>query len=244
MILGIYAAMLFDIDWLAVRTPAVHAAVRDWLNEQVGGMELPSFIHRVEVLEVDLGSVPPEVTIRHIGDPFPEMYEAGESEEGLAAAGDTTPVPNPEDTQLTLEVRYEGNLAVTLHVELLLNYPSQEFLTLPVSLTLLEVFVHAVVAVAYLHAPSSLAVVLVLCDIHEGEEETRLGAETPVAYPVASGPLERMEVLQRFKIENELGDGDRTVLRNVGKVERFLGEKLREVLRDELGWPGWICFET
>lgn len=33
------------------------------------------------------------------------------------------------------------------------------------------------------------------------------------------------------------------VLRNVGKVEKFLLERLRTIARDELAWPGWLTLE-
>lgn len=33
------------------------------------------------------------------------------------------------------------------------------------------------------------------------------------------------------------------VLRNVGKVEKFLLDRLRSIARDELAWPGWLTIE-
>ena len=33
------------------------------------------------------------------------------------------------------------------------------------------------------------------------------------------------------------------MLRNVGKVEKFLVDRLRALLRDEIAWPSWICLD-
>lgn len=39
---------------------------------------------------------------------------------------------------------------------------------------------------------------------------------------------------------DEIGDGNGLVLRNIGKIEKFLMTAFRGLIIDELAWPGWI----
>lgn len=45
---------------------------------------------------------------------------------------------------------------------------------------------------------------------------------------------ERIDIIRKIKIESEIGEVENNVLRNVGKVEKFLMEQLRGILRDEI----------
>lgn len=60
---------------------------------------------------------------------------------------------------------------------------------------------------------------------------------------------DRIDIIKDLRIDSEIGGGtygnqsSGSVLKNVGKVEKFLVEKIRSILRDELAWPGWISFD-
>ena len=54
---------------------------------------------------------------------------------------------------------------------------------------------------------------------------------------------ERIDIVKKIKIESEIGEVENNILRNVGKVEKFLVEQLRNILRDEIAWPSWICID-
>ncbi|GMG37481.1 unnamed protein product [Ambrosiozyma monospora] len=61
---------------------------------------------------------------------------------------------------------------------------------------------------------------------------------------------ERIDIIKNLKIEGELGNCDQmnqhidtsngSILRNIGKIEKFLVTALRTLLIKELGWPSWI----
>jgi distribution and morphology protein 12 len=51
-----------------------------------------------------------------------------------------------------------------------------------------------------------------------------------------------MDIIKDLSIESEIGAQD-AVLRNVDKIEKFLLDRLRSIVRDEVAWPGWITFE-
>ncbi|CAN6602873.1 mitochondrial distribution and morphology protein 12 [Trichomonascus vanleenenianus] len=135
-----------------------------------------------------------------------------------------------EDTQLFLEVKYMGNVQLGVTATLLLNYPSPNFISLPIKLKVTGFEISAMAVVAYISKRIHFSFI---CDIDgEGDEVTLLGKD-------------RIDIIKNIKIESEIGDqsGNGPVLRNVGKVERFLLERLRALARDELAWPGWITLE-
>ncbi|ODQ82286.1 hypothetical protein BABINDRAFT_158911 [Babjeviella inositovora NRRL Y-12698] len=200
------------------------------------------------------------------------------------------------DIQIISELNYDGNLVFQINVELLLNYPSPNFISLPIKLTITEITIHCIACVAYL-TRAKRAYFTVLCDVADTpaptgvpnsatnsalpsrkHSETNMGpsAEFPFfqrdfhtgtpgtpntpgahGYSQHHGPQsgaffqgstftpsnERLDILKKIKIENEIGENNKTVLRNVGKVEKFLVEKLRDILREELGWPSWMCID-
>lgn len=138
-------------------------------------------------------------------------------------------IAKDDDVQLFLEVCYNGNMRLGITATLLINYPSPNFVSLPVKLTVTGLEVRSLAVVAYI---SKRIHVSLLCDIDEDGDSVTL---------TGNG---RIDVIRDIKIESEIGaHGNGQVLRNVGKVERFVLERLRFLIRDELAWPGWITFE-
>ncbi len=62
-----------------------------------------------------------------------------------------------------------------------------------------------------------------LCVVDEAEDGGGLG----------------MRLLPNLQIESEIGHADAHVLRNVGKVERFIADVVRKTLVDELVFPNF-----
>lgn len=73
--------MSLEIDWKAL-DPTIARSIKSFLNLRLKGAELPGFLRNVEILSFDLGSIPPEIVINDIADPFDEFYE-DESEREL-----------------------------------------------------------------------------------------------------------------------------------------------------------------
>lgn len=74
--------MSFDINWdQLVGDGSINESIKQFLDKQFSNLELPSYINNLSVSNFSLGTNPPEITIRHIGDPFDEFYE-DEDEEG------------------------------------------------------------------------------------------------------------------------------------------------------------------
>ncbi|KAK9238634.1 hypothetical protein V1525DRAFT_400595 [Lipomyces kononenkoae] len=137
-----------------------------------------------------------------------------------------------EDVQLLLRVKYKGDLRIVLTATLRLNYPAPEFLTLPVRLTVTGFDIDAMAVLTYITRRIHFSFI---SDVGGGSSSS--GDAEPMH--------QHFEVLRNIKVESEIGDqvGKGAVLKNVGKVERFVLERLRAIVRDEIAWPGWITFE-
>jgi len=298
--------MSIDINWDKLNEDNVlNDSIRDFLNDQVQGLELPDYLMNIKVTNFSLGSIAPEVTIRHIGDPFPDFYndeipgsekpftengsdtksplEASKkieinkrrqqqdsnsqahhqaldqssnvsySDGPLPSSLDKTPTDEGEvpseslkhvidedvsnDIQFIVEIDYKGDITIEVQVDLLLNYPSPGFITLPVKLKIVDLGIHSLAVIAHV---SKVVFLSFLCDINDEQFDDIIKNPT-----LSKNNRNRIDIVRSMRIESEIGDnqGEGSVLRNVGKVERFLTEMVRGLLRDELAWPGWISFD-
>lgn len=391
--------MSFEINWAQLcQDEEVNELIKEFIDRQLQGLELPPYIDNVKVTDFSLGTKPPAITIRHIGDPFNEFYETndGENNEKWGAAfmrpnlsrrhngeesdseeekpemmshevsisedmplngesgydnnrranpfislkrSTTSPEsimpkiqsesrtyvhnynvnnvglgnlnnasthtrtdspanilhanpytglklnqkiysrlelekaffsgnrispnemelekPSKEenDIQIVAEVQYNGDMYIGISVNLLVNYPSSNFILLPIKLKVTDLDIHSILSIAYLKKSVFLSF---LCDIDDNNfdyfssdphlsnrnrAQSSVGASGGnfVDYVPRAANRERIDIIKNIKIDSEIGDEERNVLRNVGKVERFLAEKIRDIIRDELAWPSWIC---
>lgn len=164
---------------------------------------------------------------------------------------------NPEDIQFVLEIDHQSKISIELKIDLLVNYPLMQFISLPIKLHITDLAVHSLVAVAYLERKVFFSI---LCDLNDPVADYFTSSKTstsPKKSPTnqrapaggnfvdysAAFSRERIEVIRNIKINSEIGEVENNVLRNVGKVEKFLIEQLRNIIRDEISWPGWFCFD-
>ncbi|EMG47322.1 Mitochondrial distribution and morphology protein 12, partial [Candida maltosa Xu316] len=377
--------MSLDINWekLTEDDSTINESIKEFLDQQFQKISLPSFISNLTVTDFNLGKTPPDIIIRHIGDPFDEFYEdeydnqehpkeedltkqetrgdeddqngeasdsnddsdddddtydddedddddddeeeeddddddeeeEGEVENGLGSISEgvhllnfnrpMSPVPlkpppmnrsrdsyqsilhpygvsgiiganttgtdtptnllnqnylqsrvlpkittkqkqprhEENDLQLFVELNYKGDLYINLEVNLLVNYPSPNFISLPIKLHVTDIEIHSLATIAYLKKSVFLSI---LCDVNDKLPEfTATNGGDFVEYYMndAINNRESIDIIKKIKIESEIGEGENSVLRNVGKVEKFLIEQLRKILRDELAWPSWICLD-
>ncbi|KAG7192628.1 Mitochondrial distribution and morphology protein 12 [Scheffersomyces spartinae] len=381
--------MSIDIDWRKISDESVIAeSLRVFLDDHMKTISSPSFIDNLSVTRVSLGSIPPQITIRHIGDPFNDFYEADEpsehngehsdevksskepsetnesldsgilendddddddydedneqeefyednfisqqierDSEALRSATDSTEISSPtptlpsgnltdvpslllssnsnsmnyihnlpqnmiglgtphhgtetptlslfhqntllqssvskqkialndktngrdeSDIQILVEFNYEGDFEIEFSVNLLLNFPSPKFITLPIKLRVTELEIHSLAVIAYLKNSVCFAF---LCDVCDADNDyfpllLRTGSiamgGTIVDYVNAANNRERIDIIKNVRIESEIGEMETNVLRNVGKVEKFLVDQIRSLLRQEIAWPNWICLD-
>ncbi|KAF8699222.1 Acetyltransferase component of pyruvate dehydrogenase complex, partial [Rhizoctonia solani] len=171
------------------------------------------------------------------------------------------PAPAPA-LQMHLHVLFHSNLRLTVKTSVLLNYPSESFLTLPVKLRVTGLVFDGEVVVAY-EGPRRRVHICIVDDLDpyglasdrrnrrtdSNDSLSRPGAEngpprTPERMQPSPSPIDRslpigQRLLPSILIETEIGQTDKHVLRNVSRVERFLQDVLRKTLEDELVFPNF-----
>lgn len=226
--------MSIEINWPS-EPEQINAAVSSFLNEHLSALTLPDFLQNIRVKDFSIGSVGPQITIRHISDPFEEFYVTTDDE-----GGETRLPQSPNDIQFLVETDYKGDVTLEIETELLVNYPSPEFIKLPVSLRIVELSIHSLLVLSYI---SKRLFVSFLCDLSDEQLDDVL--KNPRR---AKEKATRIDIIRNLRIENEIGElktggaefDQGAILRNVDKVERFLTDLIRDLLRDELAWPGWV----
>lgn len=233
--------MSFDIDWTKIESDAgLNESIKCHLNSYLQSIELPDYVSNLRILDFSIGKVPPNIILREISDPLDDFYQA--LNEDIESVDGAKPVErNPNDVQFLTEIEYKGDLLITIAADLVLHYPTKSFMTLPVKLTISNVGIHSLCLIAYL---SKQVFISFLCDVSDSmldKNESILDTSGSLLAPKRS--LERILILRSMKIETEIGEqcqGEGSVLRSVGKLEQFLLENFKEVLRKELSWPSWI----
>lgn len=251
--------MSFEINWQDLgEDEAVNDSIKSFLNSHLQSISLPSYVSSLQVTDFCLGGIPPNITLREISDPLDEFYNHIEKEElpkdkipeesdyGCQSAdgenGDLLPEVQAEsDLQFLVEVDYKGDMRIGVSAELALNYPSPSFMTLPVKLSITDLGIHALCLVAYI---SKQLFVSFLCDVADPILDAReslidLGSSAILG----KKSLERISLIRSIKIDSEIGEQNNvegSVLRSVGKLEQFLLEVFRTILKKEAAWPSWI----
>ena len=161
-----------------------------------------------------------------------------------------------QDLQTTLHISYRGSLSLSLTAEILLDYPMPSFVGIPLKLQITGLSFDGVALLAYLrhhrrrHAAGA-----------EEEKERRkvhfcfLGREDARVMVGEDGDGEPDGdgdgdgdglggLLREIRVSSEIGrqEGGKQVLKNVGKVERFVLEQVRRIFEDEFVWPSFWTF--
>lgn len=230
--------MSFDIDWTKLESDSrLNKSIKSHLNSYVQSINLPSYVSNLRILDFSIGKIAPNITLREISDPLEDFYEALNEEQDTGK-----PVkPSPNDIQFLTEIEYKGDLLITLAADLVLHYPTEGFMTLPVKLTISNIGIHSLCLLAHLAKQLFISFICDVSDVKLDNDESVLDPAGPVL--AARRSLERILIIRSMKIETEIGEqylGEGSVLRSVGKLEQFLLENLKDILRKELSWPSWI----
>ena len=147
----------------------------------------------------------------HSPPPSPPARPAGVSESKSS-------IPS---LQLHMRIDYNSNMTLTLLTSLSINYPSPGFMSLPLKLSITGLTISADCVLAYSGDKHRVHVCL-------------LDEEDGGAMPVGQ------RLLPNLSIDSEIGHADAHVLKNVGKVERFIADVVRKTLVDELVFPNFM----
>jgi len=172
-----------------------------------------SFRPRSDTIDTTLSSRPAaSPRLLHI-DTFSRPTTSQSTTRELLPRSDT-------DIQIIAKINYEGNPRAQIHAELDFNYPSSSFISLPIRLTLTGLSFSGLALIASIRNRIHFC----LLDVDEADDDK----------------WEHM--LKDIRLESEIGERGKGVLKNVGKVERFLLEQGRKIITEEFVFPSFYTF--
>lgn len=194
------------------------------------------------------GSVTPPSTLTPTSRPTSRHQEWQSSREDLSLSAHDghdsplfephkeTPEASPEDLQVVAHIAYDGNVKLSLTAEILLDYPTESFVGIPLLLNITGLKFDGIGILAYIKkkahfcflAPEDAEAVLDPGDTSgSSNERPRVGG-----------------LIEEIRLESEVGqkDGGKQVLKNVGKIEKFILEQVRKIFEDEFVYPSFWTF--
>ncbi|TVY30000.1 Mitochondrial distribution and morphology protein [Lachnellula hyalina] len=144
--------------------------------------------------------------------------------------------PRVEDLQTVFRVRYAGDVRLSLTAEILLDYPMPSFVGIPVKLNITGVSFDGVAVLAHIRKRAHF------CFLSPEDAYAAIGTDEDDQAP-ASG-MKMGGLLHEIKVESEIGqrENGKQVLKNVGKVEKFVLEQVRRIFEDEFVYPSFWTF--
>jgi mitochondrial distribution and morphology protein 12 len=161
-----------------------------------------------------------------------------------------TPTPastytvSPSDMQVVARVKYEGDIQMVLTAEILLDYPMPSFVGIPLKLSITGMSFDGVAILAYIKKRMHF------CFLDPDDAETLVGDHVTAddLYSTHKDRVRALSVnaglLKDIHIESEIGrqESGKQVLKNVGKVEKFVLEQVRRIFEDEFVFPSFWTF--
>jgi distribution and morphology protein 12 len=156
----------------------------------------------------------------------------------------------PDDFQVLCHAKYAGDVRMSLTAEILLDYPMPSFVGLPLKLNVTGITFDGVAVVAYIRKRVHF------CFLSAEDADALLGSETKGqgsqnpgedGRPKSGADREQKRqggLLQEIRVESEIGrkEDGKQVLKNVGKVERFVLAQVRRIFEEELVYPSFWTF--
>lgn len=151
--------------------------------------------------------------------------------------------PDPSDLQVVLHIAYTGSIRLSLTAEILLDYPMPSFVGIPLKLNITGLSFDGVALIAYLRKRAHF------CFLGPEDAEVLIGAESAIRdREVGAGVSQKKDklggLLREIRVESEIGqkESGKQVLKNVGKVEKFVLEQVRRIFEDEFVYPSFWTF--
>ena len=174
------------------------------------------------------------------------------------AAEQSFPIPprmrehRPEDFQVLCHAKYAGDVRMSLTAEILLDYPMPSFVGLPLKLNVTGITFDGVAVVAYIRKRVHFCFLSAEdADALLGSEQSQ-GSQNPSedGRPRSGGDQKEKDqkrqggLLQEIRVDSEIGrkEDGKQVLKNVGKVERFVLAQVRRIFEEELVYPSFWTF--
>lgn len=179
------------------------------------------------------------------------------------AKGSPSPDHNASDLQIVAHLRYDGDVRLSLTAEVMLDYPMESFVGIPLQLNVTGLTFDGVAILAYIKhkahfcflAPEDADALV------GGEDANELGSDVHASVDDGSHGQEgqgneRMKpgtegkrkpigsLFEEIRVESEIGEREKgkQVLKNIGKVEKFVLDQVRRIFENELVYPSFWTF--
>lgn len=147
---------------------------------------------------------------------------------------------SPMDLQVVAHVKYNGDVQMLLTAEVMLDYPMPSFIKIPLRLSITGAAFDGVAIIAYIKKKMHF------CFLDPEDAETLVGSAFAAdeAQNSSSKNTTIGGLLREIRVETEIGrqESGKQVLKNVGKVERFILEQVRRIFEDEFVFPSYWTF--
>jgi len=163
-----------------------------------------------------------------------------------------------EDLQIVAHIKYSGNIRLSLTTDILLDYPMPSFVGIPLKLNITGITFDGIAVIAYIKRKAHF------CFLSPEDAETLVGGDGTLHAETGSdsvqpsgsqhergqqrqqnqGRFGNGQLLEEIRVESEIGNQDngRQVLKNVGKIERFVLDQVRRIFEDEFVFPSFWTF--
>ncbi|RAH50253.1 ERMES complex subunit MDM12 [Aspergillus brunneoviolaceus CBS 621.78] len=150
----------------------------------------------------------------------------------------------PEDLQVLCHVKYGGDVRLSLTAEILLDYPMPSFVGLPLKLNVTGITFDGVAVIAHIRKRVHF------CFLSPEDADALIGSDQQDAAggqedkPRAEQTKRHGGLLEEIRVESEIGrkEDGKQVLKNVGKVERFVLAQVRRIFEEEFVYPSFWTF--
>jgi distribution and morphology protein 12 len=125
---------------------------------------------------------------------------------------------------------------MTLTAEILLDYPMPSFVGIPLKLAITGMGFDGVAIVAWVQKKMHF------CFLDSEDASTLVGENDVANKPSKDGTRSTLPgPLQEIHVESEIGrqEDGKQVLKNVGKVEKFVLEEVRKIFEEEFVFPSY-----
>lgn len=149
---------------------------------------------------------------------------------------------SPSDLQVVARVTYTGDVRMMLTAEIMLDYPMPSFIKIPLKLSITGVTFDGVAILAYIKKKMHF------CFLDPEDADTLVGSSFSAEdFAQPSSAKKRPTIgslLREMQVETEIGrqESGKQVLKNVGKVERFVLEQVRRIFEEEFVFPSFWTF--
>lgn len=164
--------------------------------------------------------------------------------EPMASHSGSTQERSVDDVQIVMRLKYSGNVKLSLTADILLDYPMPSFVGIPLKLNVTGLTFDGVAIVAYIKEKAHF------CFLGPEDADALIGRDVDLNMEGDDAPVDHHRrkpvggLFEEIKVESEIGQktNGRQVLKNVGKVEKFVLEQVRAIFETEFVYPSYWTF--